>query len=670
MGPGREVSGPLHQPVVTKSFDPLWPATLISYPSPVPLRSVLAAAVSIGLFSAMKPKIPFTQLEANVCQTVASAAGSMTMAAGLIGPIPALHLLGLRYSVWTMMTWGASVAFLGVFFAVPLRRHFLLESQLRFPSGTATAETIKSMFADARRAKSQVGTLIRAATFAAGTVVLTWCFPWVLRPPVFTTLGLASAARWGWGIRIDATLVGGGILMGTRVGVSVLVGSVCAWGMVGPWAAARGWVTGDPLSMKGGARGLLLWPGVTMMAVDSLMQLALATVCRPRRRRKVGGDSSTSGQEATKRRTKWTYDDVDAEGSNKAPLLGGGGDDDDDEPGLLRSPDVLSKSKPTLVGWAGIEDGNVRDESSPAGDSPLADVKEDHPDAIPRSWWIVGLAVTGAWTASVLHLNFGMALWQPILALPVAAVMSYVAVRCTGETDINPIGPMGKIIQLVFALVAPGAIVTNLMAAAVACGGAGQAGDLMHDFRAGLMMRLSPRKQLLAQLAGIPIGILGAVPTYALFAATYPIGGEQFPAPAAMAWRAVAEVLTGPGGGGLPAEAKPLMAAAALFTAWVRTVERAAETRAELNPNSRAARWIKRLMISPTSAGIAFIIPPEFSTTIAVAAIGSGYWERRDKAHHEDHAYIAASGLLAGGGVMGVVTALVSMAFGTTAPET
>ena len=68
--------------------------------------SVLAAAVSIGLFSAIKPKIPFTQLEANVCQTVASAAGSMTMAAGLIGPIPALHLLGMRYSVWTMMTWG------------------------------------------------------------------------------------------------------------------------------------------------------------------------------------------------------------------------------------------------------------------------------------------------------------------------------------------------------------------------------------------------------------------------------------------------------------------------------------------------------------------------------------------------------------------------------------
>ena len=56
----------------------------------------------------------------------------------------------MNYSVPTIMLWGVSVAYLGVFFAVPLRSHFLLESQLRFPSGTATAETIGSMFADGK----------------------------------------------------------------------------------------------------------------------------------------------------------------------------------------------------------------------------------------------------------------------------------------------------------------------------------------------------------------------------------------------------------------------------------------------------------------------------------------------------------------------------------------
>ena len=80
--------------------------------------SVLSAAISIGFFAALRPEVPFSPLEANICQTVASAAGSMTMAAGLIGPIPALHMLGLRYGVLTLMIWGASVAFLGVFMAV------------------------------------------------------------------------------------------------------------------------------------------------------------------------------------------------------------------------------------------------------------------------------------------------------------------------------------------------------------------------------------------------------------------------------------------------------------------------------------------------------------------------------------------------------------------------
>jgi hypothetical protein len=37
-----------------------------------------------------------------------------------IGPIPALQLLGEHYSIPTIMLWGVSVAYLGVFFAVGL----------------------------------------------------------------------------------------------------------------------------------------------------------------------------------------------------------------------------------------------------------------------------------------------------------------------------------------------------------------------------------------------------------------------------------------------------------------------------------------------------------------------------------------------------------------------
>jgi hypothetical protein len=49
-----------------------------------------------------------------------------------------------------------------------------------------------------------------------------------------------------------------------------------------------------------------------------------------------------------------------------------------------------------------------------------------------------------------------------------------VAVNCTGQTDMNPVGAVGKVAQLLFSLIAPGQVVVNLMAAAVVGAGAYQ----------------------------------------------------------------------------------------------------------------------------------------------------------------------------------------------------
>ena len=122
----------------------------------------------------------------------------------------------------------------------------------------------------------------------------------------------------------------------------------------------------------------------------------------------------------------------------------------------------------------------------------------------------------------------------------------YVAVRCAGKIDVNPIGPMGKIVQLIFAAAAPGETVANLMAAAVACGAAGQAEPDagLQGWAAHGPVAEATDPELRCY---IPAGLLGAVPTYALLRSAHPIGGEQFPAPAAAAWMAVAQALTGGG---------------------------------------------------------------------------------------------------------------------------
>ncbi|HCS50036.1 MAG TPA: peptide transporter, partial [Planctomycetaceae bacterium] len=85
--------------------------------------------------------------------------------------------------------------------------------------------------------------------------------------------------------------------------------------------------------------------------------------------------------------------------------------------------------------------------------------------------------------------------------------------------------------------------------------GASQAADMMQDLKTGKMLGAAPRKQFIAQLCGICVGILFAVPVYFVFTKAYKLGSEQLPAPAAMAWKAMAEVLN-EGFGALPPMAK------------------------------------------------------------------------------------------------------------------
>ena len=87
--------------------------------------------------------------------------------------------------------------------------------------------------------------------------------------------------------------------------------------------------------------------------------------------------------------------------------------------------------------------------------------------SIPNTWWMGGLLVGTTLVATLTNIIFGIPVWMSILAVALSFILSIVAVRSTGETDINPVGGMGKVTQLVYGGVAPGAMDTNLMAAAI-----------------------------------------------------------------------------------------------------------------------------------------------------------------------------------------------------------
>ena len=172
-------------------------------------------------------------------------------------------------------------------------------------------------------------------------------------------------------------------------------------------------------------------------------------------------------------------------------------------------------------------------------DDPLAAIET------PASWFLWGQIVGFAGLAWLGHVTFGMPYWQTAVAVLLSFVLALVACRVTGETDTTPVGAMGKITQLFFGAVSPGNMNVNLMSAAVTAAAASSSADLLTDLKSGYLLGAHPRRQFLAQLAGVFVGTLVSVLSFRLLVPdASALGGDQFPAPAAQAWRAVALALS------------------------------------------------------------------------------------------------------------------------------
>ncbi|MDP6934662.1 MAG: OPT/YSL family transporter, partial [Myxococcota bacterium] len=492
--------------------------------------SLIAAILGFAAFKMMRTDL--SVLETNITQTAGSGAGTMASAAGLLACIPALSSLGYEISTPALFAWTFSVAYLGVFFAVPLRRQVVVIDKLRFPTGTATAQTILAMFAEAGEAVAKARALIWFGAGAGVFTVATYFVPELEMPPV-DALGvglLTLAAAWSFKLYFGPMLFGAGLLIGPRVSFSMMGGAILAWAILGPLVQQAGWAPGAIMSYTDGPRGWILWPGVAIMVSEAMTALALnwRTFIR-------AFQSSGSGE------------------------------------------------------------GSV--------DTAVAE------EQIPPAWWMTGLAIASLLTVTVTFVVFDIPPYLSILAIALSSVLAVVAVRSTGETDINPVGGMGKVSQLAYGAIAPGMVTTNLLAAGITGSGASQAGDMMQDLKTGYLLGASPRQQFKAQLIGIVSGILCCVPAYLLVTSAYEIGGDQLPAPAAKAWAAVAELLS-EGLGSLP----PNAAWAVLIGIGVGGIFPVLRKYTKLGP------WLP----SGLAIGIAFIIPAFYSMVIALGALGLG----------------------------------------------
>lgn len=260
----------------------------------------------------------------------------------------------------------------------------------------------------------------------------------------------------------------------------------------------------------------------------------------------------------------------------------------------------------------------------------------------PISWFIAGQVVSLIALAWLAWASFEMPLWQSAIAVFLSFFLALVACRVTGETDTTPIGAMGKVTQLTFGVLSPGNMNVNLMSANITAGAAASAADLLTDLKSGYLLGANPRQQFIAQFAGI---FVGTIVTVLCFNVMVPdaaaLGSDRFPAPSAQAWRAVAIALSngleslGPIKiwsifiGGIVGIVLPLLAKAF----------------------PRYEKWIP----SAAGVGLSWTFHWYYSLLFFLGAIAGEGFAKISPQKAEEFTFPAASGIVAGGSLMGVI---------------
>jgi putative OPT family oligopeptide transporter len=259
----------------------------------------------------------------------------------------------------------------------------------------------------------------------------------------------------------------------------------------------------------------------------------------------------------------------------------------------------------------------------------------------PMSWFAAGQIISLIALGYLAHETFQMPYWQSALAVVLSFALALVACRVTGETDTTPIGAMGKVTQLTFGALNPGNVNVNLMSANITAAAAGSSADLLTDLKSGYLLGAHPRKQFIAQFAGIFIGTVVSVFAFTLVVdRPEVIGSDQFPAPAAQTWAAVARALSH----GL-ASLEPVKVWSIIIGGVLGIIFSILPA---IFPKQQ------KYLPSASAFGLAWVFQWYYGLLFFIGAVLAYGFQKKSPAKAEEFTYPVASGIMAGGALMGV----------------
>ena len=194
--------------------------------------SIPAAVVSMGVLRLFRKS---NILENNIVQTAASAGESL--AAGVIFTIPALIILDFwqEFSILWITIIAGFGGLLGVLFTIPLRRSLIVQGDLKFPEGVATAEVLETG-QHGKGVKHLVHAGIAGGLFKIGSGGLG------LWPEVAKGAASVKGGLLYFGSYLSPALLGVGYIVGLNIAVLVFLGGALNWLVVIPiYAGMQDW---------------------------------------------------------------------------------------------------------------------------------------------------------------------------------------------------------------------------------------------------------------------------------------------------------------------------------------------------------------------------------------------------------------------------------------------
>src|ERR1700704_1284290 len=539
--------------------------------------SILSYAIWTGLLKVGLARTPMTILENNCMQSAASSAGYST-GGTLVSAFAAYIIINQQsMSVPLMLAWVFFIAVLGVTMAIPMKRQMINIEQLRFPSGIAAAETLRAL-----HGKGSQGLRAAKALGLAGLIA-------------------AIDKVWAEGLStISASL--------ERFSSGALLTGLQKW-LLGShyeiWAGRTVFFSWDFIFLAAGAiTGMRVC--ATMLVSGTLCWAVVVPVLQ------ANGVIEGAGFAAIVQWTLWF-------GASCMVAAG-----------------LLSFALSWRSALRAFRDlGQILSFRS-------ANATEHDRIEAPMSWFGVGQIVSLVALAWLGHAGFGMPVWETAIAVALSFWLALVACRVTGETDTTPVGAMGKVTQLIFGALSPGNVNVNLMSANITAGAATSSADLLTDLKSGYLLGANPRQQFLAQFSGIFVGTIVSVLAFAVLVPDAQVlGTDQFPAPAAQTWSAVAIAL----GRGLSS-----LESVKLWLIFAGGVVGAVLTLAPvLLPKYQT------YLPSASAFGLAWVFHWYYGFLFFLGALVALLLERRKPKLAEEFTLPVASGVVAGGSLMGVV---------------